>query len=287
MAEYQILKVLNNNIILACLLSTSEEMVLVGKGIGFGQKENKVISIPNDKIQKSYKAYDSSTKDEYLRLIDYLDGEILGISEEIISRAEKKLGKLNSHIHIALTDHISFALDRLKMGMEINNPFLNEIKTLYSEEYSVALSSANFLTEKLGISIPEAEVGFMALHFHSSLQNKKVKDTVKNTRLLRESIDIIEADTGYDVTKDSLIYSRLVNHLKLAISRVENGKSFENVLLGTIKTKFRKSFETAKKVGKHLETSLSIEISEDELGYMALHIERVKNFMETSLLKDN
>lgn len=36
---------------------------------------------------------------------------------------EKRNLHSNEHIHIALTDHISFAIKRLKQGLTIDNPF--------------------------------------------------------------------------------------------------------------------------------------------------------------------
>lgn len=66
----------------------------------------------------------------------------MGVSEEIIALAEEKLGQLNSHIHVALTDHIGFALDRIKMGMEMSNPFIYEIRALYPEEFRIGLMAS-------------------------------------------------------------------------------------------------------------------------------------------------
>ncbi|WDC85765.1 PRD domain-containing protein [Caloramator sp. mosi_1] len=53
--------------------------------------------------------------------------------------AREKLGvELNPHIHIGLTDHINFAITRLREGINIVNPFEMEIKTMYPTEYSIA-----------------------------------------------------------------------------------------------------------------------------------------------------
>jgi len=47
--EYQIIKVLNNNVILAFEKENHQEMILVSKGIGFGKKENNVIQLTDEK----------------------------------------------------------------------------------------------------------------------------------------------------------------------------------------------------------------------------------------------
>lgn len=278
--SYKIIKVLNNNVLLARRFPSDEEMVLVGKGIGFGQQENSIVNLPAEKIIKSYGAYDSRTKGDYIKLIEQLDSDVIGISEEIISKAEAQLGDLNQHIHIALTDHIGFAIERIKMGMEINNPFLYEIKTLYSEEYRVGKIAAEMIHSSLGIEINDSEIGFIALHFHSALQNRKVSETVKNTRLLKEIVALIEQRIKCNIINHGLLYSRLITHLKTALNRLEEHKYIENILLDNIKDKFKDSFAIALDIGRHIEGSTHISVSEDELGYMALHIERIKSFIK-------
>lgn len=274
--SYRIIKVLNNNVLLATKVDSKEEMVLVGKGIGFGKQENTIVDLPLERIIKAYVAYDSKTKGDYIKLIEQLDSDVIGISEEIISKAESLLGNLNPHIHIALTDHIGFALERIKMGMEISNPFLYEIKTLYSEEFHAGEIAAEMIQNSLGVKINDSEIGFVALHFHSARQNRKVSETVKNTRMLKEIVDIIESNLKFKVSNESLMYSRLITHLKTALTRLEEHRYIENILLDSIKEKFIDSFNLAVKVGHYIEENTDMNVSEDELGFMALHIERIK-----------
>ena len=73
-----------------------------------------------------------------------------------------------------------------------------------------------------------------------------------------------------------MVYSRLINHLGASISRMEKKKYIENPLLDTIKEKFSDSFDIAKKIGVYINKEKNIYITDDELGYMALHIERIR-----------
>lgn len=279
-ASYKIIKVLNNNVLLATKVDSKEEMVLVGKGIGFSKHENTIVDIPHEKIEKAYGAYDSKTKGDYIKLIEQLDSDVIGVSEEIISKAESLLGNLSKHIHIALTDHIGFALERIKMGMEINNPFLYEIKTLYAEEFHAGEIAADMINNTLDVEINDSEIGFIALHFHSARQNRKVSETVKNTRLLKEIVEIIENSLNYKLSNEGLMYSRLITHLKTALNRLEEHKYIENILLDSIKEKFIDSFAIALKIGSYIEDNTNMKISEAELGFMALHIERIKGIIK-------
>ncbi len=274
---YRIRKVLNNNVILAADIKTNQESILIGKGIGFSQKANKIVKLKSADIEKSFVAYDDKTKDEYYKLINQLDAEVMGVSEEIIAIAEKKFGKLNSHIHIALTDHIGFAIDRIKMGMEVNNPFLNEIKYLYTEEYKIGDIASSMIQNKINVKIPDSEVGFIALHIHAARQNKEVKETVKYTSLIRDLIKIVEDELQIKLDRTELSYIRLVNHLRFAIDRVKKGTTIKNPIVEKIVDEFNDSYELAQKIGNQIRKRLSCNVCKDELSYITIHIQRLKN----------
>ena len=100
MDRYTIRKVLNNNVVIAEYLG--EELILIGKGIGFNTSKNKYI--PFDKVENIFSKR-VSDDENYNRILENINSEIVGISEEIITSWESKLGtKLNSGIHVSLPD---------------------------------------------------------------------------------------------------------------------------------------------------------------------------------------
>jgi len=48
--------------------------------------------------------------------------------------------------------------------MKIHNPFLDEIKMLYPQEFEMGLTAQRMIQTALGIEIVEDEVAFIALH---------------------------------------------------------------------------------------------------------------------------
>lgn len=275
-------KVINNNVILAVDLQSHEEVILLGKGLGFGKKEKMIIDLDKSQIEKEFHTFDKKIKEEYFTLLQQLDEDVISACEEIITIAEEKLGKLNERIHIVLTDHVGFALERLKNGMDINNPFLFEIKTLYPKEFEIGKIGAEIIRNRLNTEISESEIGFIALHLHSARQNKSISETVKDTRLLKEAVEIVEKALDYKINPQDLAYYRLINHLRLAINRMEQDKQVENPLLDTIKQRFSLSFEIARDIASHIRKHKDIKITDDELGYMAIHIERLRELMKSN-----
>ena len=118
-------------------------------------------------IEKSFLSFDEN-KNKYDQLVKEVNRKVIGVSEEIIAIAEMEFGMLNSNIHVALADHIGFAIDRIKMGLDISNPFIYEIQALYPNEYQVARKAQELIKDRLGIVISESEIGFIALHIHSA-----------------------------------------------------------------------------------------------------------------------
>jgi transcriptional antiterminator len=79
------------------------------------------------------------------------------------------------------------------------------------------------------------------------------------------------------VDKNSLDYARFVIHIRFAIERLINNIPIKNVLLKTIKERYKKSYKLAQKVCKFIESELDVAVSEDEVGYIAVYIEELKN----------
>ena len=273
--SYQVLRIYNNNAILVLNQETKGEAVLVGKGIGFGRKNGEVQFISPEEIEKYFLTYDDRLKRDYLDLIQQLDEKVLSVCSEIIYMANERIGPLSDRIHIVLTDHIGFALERIKSGMEIHNPFLDEIKMLYPKEYEVGLTAQNMIQQHLGVQIVEDEVAFIALHISAARQQKDVKESVKNTRIIKELVSIIEEAIQMKIPKD-LTYSRLVHHLRGAIERIESGHKVTNPLLDTLKRDLKESFEIALILKTKIEHDYNIIVPEDEVGFMAIHIDRLK-----------
>ncbi|MBI9011962.1 MAG: PRD domain-containing protein [Clostridiales bacterium] len=274
--NYAIITVMNNNVVLAKNLKTKNEVVLLGKGIGFGKKKDATVYFSEDVIERSFINISKSLKKDYFELIQQMDLEIMGLCQEIILMAEKEIGELSDNIHIVLTDHIGFAIERLRQNIEIANPFLHEIKILYTAEYKLGMKAIELINSEIDVTLPEEEAAFIALHLHSARKNREVKKTLRNTRVIKEIVDLLESEIGFDVLEDALTYRRLLTHIRAGIDRIENGIRLENPLLETIKKEFNDSWTLASQAKTIIENKLELEVTDDEVGYLAIHIDRLK-----------
>jgi transcriptional antiterminator len=279
--KFVIRKIFNNNVILAEKSSAEEELIFVGKGIGFSHKAGDKVLKSELKIDKEFAPIVGEKRDNYIQLLEEVDSKVIGVTEEIIAMVSSELEEdLNQHIRIGLTDHIAFSLKRINDGIEVANPFLAETRTLYNEEYRLAEKAVEMLSERFDLEIPESEIGFITLHIHGARNETGLSKTLKNTTVIKELVTEVENELGKKLSYDSLNYARLVNHLRFALERIETDASNPNPLLENIKENFSFSFKIAEKLAEIIEEKFDSEVPEAEKGYLALHLQRLKRDLE-------
>ena len=112
-------KVINNNIVSA-FDDTGREIVVMGRGLGFGVRPGQPVN--EDKIEKEFRIKSRDTADQLKELLADMPLERAQISADIISYAKSSLNlKLNQSIYVTLTDHINFAIDRFEKGINLQN----------------------------------------------------------------------------------------------------------------------------------------------------------------------
>ena len=271
---WEVIKGFNNNILL--VRDDDGEKILIGKGIGFGKKAGEKIE-KTVKVDKVFAMENSQNKKNFKDLISHGDAKIIGMCEEIIYMIEQELGEeLDEKIHISLTDHVAFAIKRIRNGEEIQNPFIVETETLYKKEIEIAQKAACIIESTMGIEIPYGECGFIALHIHSARNKGKLSNTVKFTYVTNSIIEFIEDELDIYVDRQSLDFARFSSHIRFAIERILNETTIKNDLLKVIKKTYKDSYKLAKKASRIIEDQLDVDVPDDELGYLAIHIERFK-----------
>ena len=63
-----------------------------------------------------------------------------------------------------LTEHLKLTLKQLQLGVTGENPLLDMIKITYSQSFLLAEKMAAIFKESTGLTLPESEVGYLALH---------------------------------------------------------------------------------------------------------------------------
>lgn len=271
----KIKKVLNNNVIIADH-PEHDEVVVIGKGIGFGKKVNELLQM--EQIEKMFVLKDEREREQYKLLVPHVSENLIELMNDLMFYIQDRIGApLNEHIHIALTDHIAFAIKRLKQGFTVDNPFLVETKVLYPKEYKIAEEVVEQINTRLNISFPEGEVGFIALHIYSSTTNAEISSIHQNSRLITQLISLIEANLQIVLDKESIHYLRLVRHLQYAIERVKKGEKVEESqsFAELLKAEYPLCYNLAWKLVKVMQHELQLPVYDAESIYLTMHLQRL------------
>lgn len=273
MKTYEIKKVLSNNVVL--VKGDTNSYILIGKGIGFGKKKGNYINYDHV-IEQAFLKLDNLNSVEQKMLVNEIDSSVFELTKELVEFASKELGeKLNSKIHLILIDHINFAIKRLKEGLEIVNPFLNETKILYPEEYRIAEKAVDMMSSYFKLNIPEAEIGFIALHIYGGRHEHTKSEALEQTRLIKDITEYIEHKLEIDFSKIPYNHSRFIIHLKALLTRITREEPNDNKIVEKLMDDFSFEVSLAKGIAKIIESSLKKELPDNEIGYIALHLNRL------------
>lgn len=80
--------------------------------------------------------------------------------------------------------HLKPALNRIKYGMSLENPILEEIKTNYAYPFEMAITASKNLFDLTGTYVNEDEIGYIALHFAAALERLRLKNKDKIKHIL-------------------------------------------------------------------------------------------------------
>lgn len=245
----------------------------MGKGIGFGKRVAERISIrPEDRI---YSISQFTERGSAKEIVKAVSPEFLEIASAVLDEAEKMFGKIDRDVLFPLADHLAFAVKRIQNQEQISNPLTGDICVLFHGEYKAAESIRPLLQERMGIRIDDDEIGYVALHIHSAIEDEKVSHAMQMARSVRECITSVEKETGKTIDIASLSYNRLMNHIRYMFARAQNGEKLKVNMNDYMEVKFPEAFRIAQTVCDQMGHYLGIKLEEVETGYLAMHIERV------------
>ena len=273
--------VFNNNSIIA-INEKNEELVLFGCGIGF--KASKGNQVDDSKIEKTFTLTEDNNEatNRLSKLLVNIPDEITSVSFKVIEYIENNSKKeLSNFLYVTLMDHINMAVKLYKDNITNPNLMMYEIQKYYPEEFELAERSRKFINENLGIELSEYEIGHIALHIINAQINNNNNSydlsALDLTKKIKDIVNIIRLRFKLKFENDSLLYDRLIYHLKyliLSISSQEHEKTDVELDSDMINSLFKKYPDVLKCVIK-VEHYLQTELNMNEKFFLMIHIIRV------------
>lgn len=171
-----------------------------------------------------------------------------------------------------LVIHIYISILRIKQKEYVKLPKSVEKKLVSYEEFKIANKIVDELQAKLEIEIPNQELVYITMHL---IAKNTIRDQEKLSseilELSRNIIDEIYKVSKYDFRSNIEFYFALATHLGPLIYRIKYGFNMKNPILEDIK-KEKISFMLATIGSNIINDKYKTKLSDDEIGYIALHI---------------
>jgi beta-glucoside operon transcriptional antiterminator len=274
-------KVINNNIVTS-FDHKAREIIVMGKGLGFGKKNGDLID--QSQIEKTFLLKNQKQSDQFMSLIEAIPLEHVQTSTEIIEYAKQELQKpLSENIYVALTDHLNFAIERYQKNIPIQNALLWEIKKFYRKEYEIGKAALGIIEERLGIILSNDEAGFIALHLVNADMGNNMNQSMTVMKMIQDILNIIKYFYQMELDEESMDYERLVTHLKFFIQRVYSGHSYERddkEFLEMMIKQYPKAYACCKKIRDYINQKLNYEFQDEEMVYLIVHMKRITRGLE-------
>ena len=280
---YRISRVIGNNFV--CIIDPDgREVILRGLGIGFKKQSGDLV--PACKVEKIYDLRDPEKSSRLMELLGDVPAEFLDVSTEIIEEAKRVTGRrLSENIYITLTDHICFAVERLRTGTAYSNQLLWEITNFYPTEFAMGIQALDIIERRLGYRLSKDEAGFIALHIVNAEIDGRMVDIVRITELISRIVAEVQAYYGVALDDQSLDYGRFITHLKFLGQRITQGQyaqDNDSEFQSMIVRRYRYDYQCAERIRDDLAQAFSIRLPPEEMTFLTIHLHRLAMNMGVS-----
>ncbi|WP_024785990.1 BglG family transcription antiterminator LicT [Streptococcus mutans] len=273
-------KVFNNNVV-QILGINNEEIIVMGKGLGFQKKPGDEVN--QDLIEKRFILQNTDTDmvGELSRVYVELDSEEIDLVLEIIHQGQEKLGQtFDISLYIALADHLHYTIQRTREGLTLQNPLAWEVRKFYPEEFQLGKDTIELVKEKMTLQLADDEAASIALHFINAQKDGGLLE--KNrliSKIVSDILEIVRLHFGEVRDEESISYNRFITHVQYFAQRVANGLvqgKNDAFLYEQVKENYPHAFACTEKIKSYVESAYNFAMSRDEQVYLTIHIQRLE-----------
>lgn len=207
--------------------------------------------------------------------------EILAIRSQILKKIQEykinlsDIGLNNLIIHIAIACKRIYSENYVSLYPEDLKDIIEQM------EYEVAIEIVKGIEETFQIVFPEAETAYVAIHLLGLKMNSEISTSAKEVQnfidkeiydLTTSILESIENELRLGIKDDNELFIGMSLHLKPAINRYRYGMNLRNPMLQEIKSNYPLAFEASIVAGRVIKQKSGIDMHENEIGYIALHI---------------
>lgn len=278
--QYTVKKPINNNI-LRVVDPTGCELIVTGRGLGFGVKPG--YKIEAETVERSYRMTSPAVQQKLVELLEQIPYEHLLLTDELVAMIRSRVNyPLNESLLITLADHISFAIQRSEQGIRFSNPLMAPIREFYPEEYRLGMECLAAIRQHCHADLSDDEGGFIALHIVNAELNTTMSVVNDVTRFVDGCVQVLEYFYNCHFDRDALDFSRFTVHLRFFAQRVFQGKqeqendTHDEVFRALIARNCSEHYKCACCIAEYVRNTWHKELSDEELVFLTIHLKRIR-----------
>lgn len=270
-------KVLNNNVVIS-IDEAGRERVLMGRGLGFGLRA--ADTVDPAKVEKTFILDAGADGDRERRLLADVPYAIVEASTRAVDEAERRLGRdLGRRFTIAVIDHVSYVVERLDKGVRIPTTSMPELRVLHPQEFSAAEHMAASISAGLDRELPAEEAVFLTMHLLNATRDEPNGTAALLFRRVQHVVEVVEHSLGVRLDVDGPDYARFILHVQFLLQRLVSRtmlSSGDTSFFEFAKHSYPRSFEIAEAVKAYVRGATGSDLTDEELLYLIVHVERLK-----------
>lgn len=270
------LRKINNNAVI-CLDSTGQEMIAMGKGIGFGTLPRE---IPLAQVERTFYNVD----ERYLGVLRDLPPDVLDFSARLLDIARNELPyTLRPNAILTLADHIAFTIERARRNIRVKMPLAYDVEQLYPAEYRIGQYAVKRIQKEFQVGLPGAEAVGIAINLlNARVDGDSAPDAAgagcTDSEMLEDITEMVENHFNLIVQRDSFNYSRYATHMQYLFGRIHTSKTIasgNSQMYDSIRAEFPDVAACAEEIAAHIQRKWGCALPEEEKLYLILHINRI------------
>ena len=217
------------------------------------------------------------------------------ISNCVESVAVAENFQINAVAYQNLLIHIAVALVRIQEDCYVPMETERLERMKGQREYQVAEKIADAIDREMNVQLPEEEIAYIAIHLAgkrtmlgagaSEDEGLVISDGV--WRVVSEMLDCVWNAFRFDFRNDLELRMNLARHIVPLAVRLRYHMNLKNPLLADIKTRYALAYSMAIDASTVLTRAYDADLSEDEMGYIALAFALALERQKTEAPKKN
>lgn len=184
---------------------------------------------------------------------------------------------INPAAYQNLIIHIAVAISRIRDGRYVPIELSHLVDLKKTEAYGVAQDIAARIRRRLDVELPQAEVAYISIHLagkrslnEESHEDDNIVISDEVWEVVSRMLEVVWQAFRFDFRGDLELRMNLARHIVPLAVRMRYNMELQNPLLASIKTRYPLAYSMSIDSSRVLVEHYGAELSEDELGYIAL-----------------